>query len=123
MKKRKILSLIILLILIGIIIVIWITNGEKPIEKTENNFEIINENYRVEDNVIYYEANLINNAQRPQQIKTIEIIFLDENDKEIVRIINDINKALKSKETIAISSETKVTLDNKQIKNIKHQIN
>ena len=120
---KKIIIMISILIITFVTIIVIIMNQNKNNVKKEETIQVINENYQVKDNTIYYEGTIINNSKIAKQIKSIDIIFKDKKAQEIVTVTNEVNKKLKPKETAFISSQTKVDLQGKQIKEITYKIN
>ncbi len=118
-KKENIIIIILILIIIvaGIMFFVKKTTVKEPIE----DFKVNNEKYKLEDNTIYYDAEIINNKNAMLKINKIDIIFKDDTGKTIVTITNDVGKRLQLAESISVSTQTKVNT-NKKIKTIEYKI-
>lgn len=110
MKNKKII-IFLLIIITGIILIISekVSFQEKEkLIKTQNKIKVTEEKYQLVDDMIYYDSIIVNESDKLLYLKKMDVIFYDENGDEIVVIINEINKEIEEKDSISISSETKV---------------
>lgn len=119
-EKRNIIIILILIIIIVLVGIMFFTKKPRINEPSED-FRINNEKYKLEDNTIYYDAEIINNKKTVLKINKIDITFKDKEGKKIVTITNEIGKNLDVSESISVSAQTKVNT-NKKIKAVEYKI-
>ena len=117
MKKKII--IILSVIIIGLIVLLSIFNSSKmsghKSHKTINKDIIVEtKNIEIINDEVFIEATLKNKSKETIKLNDVSIIVLNQNNKEVLKIKNEVNKELKPNESIMISSQTKANLDSKQ---------
>ena len=68
---------------------------------------------------MFIEATLKNKSEETINLNDVDIIVLNSNNKEVLKIKSEVNKTLKQNESILISSQTKANLDSSKNYNLK----
>lgn len=117
--KKQIIIILSIVVIIGLIGLLCTFNSSKmsghKSDKTINK-DIIVESQKIEiiNDEVFIEATLKNKSQEIIKLNDVSIIVLDLNNKDVLKIRNEVNKELKPNESIMISSQTKANLDSKQ---------
>lgn len=122
--KKKIIIVLSIILIIGLLVLLFTFKSSKKAEhkSAENvnkDITIENQNIKIIDDEVFIEATLRNNNKETVQLNNVDIIVLGLNNKEVLKIKNEVNKELKSNESIMISSQTKANLDNNQTYKLK----
>ena len=115
--KKKIIILSIVVIIIFIILLLMFNMPRLKEHKNDKdiNQDIIVENQNIEitNDEVFIEATLKNKGKKIK-LKDVEIIVLNSNNKEVLKIKSEVDKTLKQNESVLISSQTKANLDSNQ---------
>ena len=113
MRKK----IIILSIVVIIIFIILLLMFNMPKLKEHKNDKVINKDITIENqnieiinDEVFIEATLKNKSEETINLNDVDIIVLNSNDKEMLKIKNEVNKTLKQNESVLISSQTKANL-------------
>ena len=116
--KKKIIILSIVVIIIFIILLLMFNvpklkeyKNDKVINK---DITIENQNIEIINDEVFIEATLKNKSEETINLNDVDIIVLNSNHKEMLKIKSEVNKTLKQNESVLISSQTKANLDSNQ---------
>ena len=77
-----------------------------------------NQNIEITNDEVFIEATLKNKGKKIK-LNDVDIIVLNSNNKEVLKIKSEVNKTLKQNESVLISSQTKANLDSSKNYNLK----
>lgn len=120
MKKKITIAIIILVLVISCTILFFVLKP-KPI-KLNNNFNIIKENYKVDNKKkkINLKMQIKNVTKKEKKLNNLEIQIINNDNQSVFYYYTSINKTLKSKETYSLNiSESILNSNLKSQKNIK----
>ena len=113
-KKIIILSIVVIIILILSLMFNMPRLKEHKNDKDINQDIIVeNQNIEITNDEVFIEATLKNKGKKIK-LKDVEIIVLNSNNKEVLKIKSEVDKTLKQNESVLISSQTKANLDSNQ---------
>ena len=121
--KKKIIILSIVVIIIFIILLLMFNvpklkeyKNDKVINK---DITIENQNIEIINDEVFIEATLKNKSEETINLNDVDIIVLNSNHKEMLKIKSEVDKTLKQNESVLISSQTKANLDSSKNYNLK----
>ena len=114
-KKIIILSIVVIIILILLLMFNMPRLKEHKNDKDINQDIIVeNQNIEIINDEVFIEATLKNKSEETINLNDVDIIVLNSNHKEMLKIKSEVNKTLKQNESVLISSQTKANLDSNQ---------
>ena len=122
--KKKIIIILSIVVITLLVVLLLIFNSLKL--KEHKNDKVINKDIIVEsqnieiiNDEVFIEATLKNKSKETINLNDVDIIVLNSNNKEVLKIKSEVNKTLKQNESILISSQTKANLDSSKNYNLK----
>ena len=114
-KKIIILSIVVIIILILLLMFNMPRLKEHKNDKDINQDIIVeNQNIEITNDEVFIEATLKNKSKETIKLNDVEIIVLNSNNKEVLKIKSEVYKTLKQNESVLISSQTKANLDSRK---------
>ena len=122
--KKQIIIILSIVVIIGLIGLLCTFNSSKmsghKSHKTINKDIIVeSQNIEIINDEVFIEATLKNKSKETINLNDVDIIVLNSNNKEVLKIKSEVNKTLKQNESILISSQTKTNLDSSKNYNLK----
>ena len=114
-KKIIILSIVVIIIFILLLMLNMPKLKEHKKDKVINQDIIVeSQNIEIINDEVFIEATLKNKSEETINLNDVDIIVLNSNDKEMLKIKSEVNKTLKQNESVLIFSQTKANLDSNQ---------
>lgn len=120
-KVMVILSIVIVIVLIVLLLLFFNKGNDdnKSNKENEDALTLKNESIEVVDSEVFIEGTIVNLSKENISLKDIDIVVINSNNKEVLRVTSKIDKDLKPNESIIVSSQTKANLDSEQTYNLK----
>ena len=120
-KKIIILSIVVITFFIVLLLIFNSLKLQEHKNDKDINQDIIVESQNIEitNDEVFIEATLKNKSKETIKLNDVEIIVLNSNNKEVLKIKSEVNKTLKQNESVLISSQTKANLDSSKNYNLK----
>lgn len=119
MNKKIIIISSIIIVIILVFLLLLFSNKENINKTRKNTLTLENESIEVINHEVIIEGTVVNSSKENIDLKDIDIIVMDSNNKEVLRVASKIDKTLIPGESIIVSSQTKANLDNNQTYKLK----